>query len=86
MTNKLDQVYNKLRGRKLCGLEARCFDGVMIEEVIRHRLGVPEHGHPYFDDVHMVGPGEETILEAALGGSYTIDDLIEVARPHLKSH
>ena len=27
MTNKLDQVYNKLRGRKLCGLEAQCFDG-----------------------------------------------------------
>ena len=55
MTNKLDQVYNKLRGRKLCGLEAQCFDGVMIEEVIRHRLGVPEHEHPYFDDVDMVG-------------------------------
>ncbi|MGB7825892.1 MAG: hypothetical protein WBL86_06185 [Pseudolabrys sp.] len=86
MTNKLDQVYNKLRGRKLCGLEAQCFDGVMIQEVIRHRLGVPEHEHPYFDDVDMVGPGEETILGAALGGSYTIDDLIEVARPHLKGH
>ena len=27
MTSKLDQVYNKLRGRKLCGLEAQCFDG-----------------------------------------------------------
>ena len=39
----------KLRGRKLCGLEAQCFDGVMIEEVIRHRLGVPGHEHPYFD-------------------------------------
>jgi hypothetical protein len=39
MTNKLDRVYNKLRGRKLCGLEAQCFDGVMIQEVIRHRLG-----------------------------------------------
>jgi hypothetical protein len=49
-------------------------------EVIRHRLGVPEHQHPYFDDVDMVGPGEETILEAALGGAYTIDDLIEVSR------
>jgi len=59
---------------------------VMIEEVIRHRLGVPEHEHPYFDDIDMVGPGEETILGAALGGSYTIDDLIEVARPHLKGH
>jgi hypothetical protein len=54
MTNKLDQVYNKLRGRKLCELEAQCFDGVMIEEVIRHRLGVPEHEHPYFDDVDML--------------------------------
>ena len=85
MTNTLDQVYNKLRGRKLCGLEAQCFDGVMIEEVIRHRLGVPEHEHPYLDDVDMVGPGEETILGAALGGAYTIDDLIEVARAHLKA-
>ena len=28
MTNKLDQVYNELRGRKLCGLEAQCFDGL----------------------------------------------------------
>jgi hypothetical protein len=46
MTNKLDQIYNELRGRKLCGLEAQCFDGVMIEEVIRHRLGVPKHEHP----------------------------------------
>jgi hypothetical protein len=51
----------------------------MIEEVIRHRLGVPKLAHPYFDDVDMVGPGEETILGAALGGAYTIDDLIEVA-------
>ena len=34
----------------------------------------------------FLGPGEETILEAALGGAYTIDDLIEVARPHLKGH
>ena len=34
----------------------------MIEEVIRHRLGVPKHEHPYFDDVDMVGPGEETYL------------------------
>ena len=49
-------------------------------------VGVPEHEHPYFDDVDMVGPGEETILGAALGGSYTIDDLIEVARPRLKGH
>jgi hypothetical protein len=86
LSNKLDQVYTKLRGRKLCGLEAQRFDGVMIQEVIRHRLGVPEHQHPYFDDVDMVGPGEETILEAALGGAYTIDDLIEVSRPHLKGH
>lgn len=30
-------------------------DGVMIQEVIRHWLGVPEHEHPYFDDVDMVG-------------------------------
>ena len=43
MTNKLDQVYNKLRGSKPCGLKAQCFDGVMIQEVIRDQLGVPEH-------------------------------------------
>ena len=53
MTNKLDRVYNKLRGRKLCGLEAQCFNEVIIQEVIRHRLGVPEHEHPYHD-VDMV--------------------------------
>ena len=62
MTNKLDQVYNKLRGRKQCGLEAQCFDGVMIEEVIRHRLGVPKLEHPYFDDVDMVGPAKKRYL------------------------
>ena len=32
MTSKLDRIYNKLRGRKLCGLEAQCFDGVIIKK------------------------------------------------------
>jgi hypothetical protein len=35
---------------------------MMIQEVIRHRLGVPEHEHLYFDDLNMVGPGEKRYL------------------------
>jgi hypothetical protein len=38
----------------------------MIEEVIRHRLDVPKLAHPYFDDVDMVGPGEDITFRNVL--------------------
>jgi hypothetical protein len=84
MKNELDRIYNKLRGRKLRYAD-QCTDGVMLGDVICHRLGVVRDVHPYFDDVDMVGPGEETIMPMALYGRFTIDDLIDAARPHLKT-
>lgn len=84
MDNQLDKIYTKLRGKRLV-YEDQCTDGVMLGAVIRHRLGLPQNRtHPYFDHIDMVGPGEETILSSALGGRHTIDDLIKIARKHLR--
>jgi hypothetical protein len=35
--------------------------------VIRHRLGVPKHEHPYFDDVDMHDCGAHGLRNAFLG-------------------